>query len=675
MIKKFSFILSLLIIVGAVVYGINSTNKVHAGQTLDRITGYAWSTNVGWIRMNCENTASDNTCSTAKYGVVADHDTGTLSGFAWSSVLGWISFNETDGCPVLSGSSMGYSHYNDNKDCQPRALFSYGSGGAYIVGWARVVNSGEWISLNCLNSSNGSNTNGYCGSSNHKVSYPDDGGPSLNKDGGPLGGYAYGSGGANVGWLDMSKVIWNPSDTLFCDLYPLDPSCLKPDLYLKATSNMPADVGISPGVDLEWGSPTSFSFTGSCTASTVPASSGTGSWPGSKTEPSSGNSWVLEQKGVRVPFPAINLTPPSVTYKISCPTDTNDPTKVKTAEATVPVNIPGWTVTLKANGATGSTTISNGGSLTLVWSVSNDAPAGTVCSAPIWAPNQSGTNITTTMSNVTNSANYSVTCYPPGTSVTSTYAKTASVQVNVVKVTSFPQIGCFQIGSNPVLSWSSQNANSCSMSVPGNNTVPNLPTYSSGWTFTDGPGQYVLTCKDTSGVYSSGGYDSVNATQCIPNFSINSSMLCNGNPNGNNGIITDNSFQKVVFKSSTTYVAKIPVNITPQSGFTSDISYTFLKPATIPWSKISVKWASGATGNTVVKTNSGGYADTLILTASSLADMNDLFTGVANSYQGVTIQAQRVNSTPAQLKPNPPVYNFSVCAPGAGGVKPIFIES
>ncbi len=676
MIKKFSIALSLIFVIGILGFIINHTSKVHA-QTADKITGYAWSTNIGWIRMNCENSVNDNTCSSVQYGVEVDHDTGILSGYAWSSVVGWISFENASGCPAIS-----YFNSNSNNNggnCYARALFSAGSGGPNIVGWARVVagpqnNSctngacGEWISLSCLNTATSSNTNGYCTSSNHKVTYPNDGGYSLDKDGGPLSGYAYGSGGASVGWLDMSKVIWNISDSgLFCDKYPSDPRCLE-DLYIKATNTPNSgyfDVGINPGIDLEYGSKKHTVYYDKCVASTDPVSTGTKSWTGSKVFLDSNNSWTYNENSVRVPYPN---TSGKVRYIITCPTDS---THDVSASTEVDVTMPTWTLGITANGSTGSTTISNGGSATIVWTATN-APSGTTCSAPIWAPGQTGTNVTTSIGNITNSATYSVTCTPPAGSL---YEKTASVQVKVVKVTSFPQIGCFQSGSSPVLTWSSDNAATCSMAVPGGSVVSSLPAYSNGKSFTEGAGQYTLTCKDSTGAYTSGGNNSISVTQCIPNFSINSTMSCNGNPNANGGIITDNAFQKFTSKTTTTYVAKIPVSITPQTGFTSDVSYTFLKPLTTPWSNISVKWASGSTGNTVVKTNSGGYADTLILTASSLADVNALFTGVSNGYQGITVQAQRVNSTPAQLKPNPPVFNFSVCAPGGGGVKPIFIES
>jgi hypothetical protein len=45
MIKKFSIALSLIFVIGILGFILTNTNKVHA-QTVDKITGYAWSTNM-----------------------------------------------------------------------------------------------------------------------------------------------------------------------------------------------------------------------------------------------------------------------------------------------------------------------------------------------------------------------------------------------------------------------------------------------------------------------------------------------------------------------------------------------------------------------------------------------------------------------------------------------------
>jgi hypothetical protein len=61
----------------------------------DKITGWIWAENIGWVSLSCENTES---CSAVDYGVEND-GTGNLSGFAWSENAGWISFScESTGC-------------------------------------------------------------------------------------------------------------------------------------------------------------------------------------------------------------------------------------------------------------------------------------------------------------------------------------------------------------------------------------------------------------------------------------------------------------------------------------------------------------------------------------------------------------------------------------------------
>src|SRR3989344_5200283 len=54
------------------------------------ITGYAWSSNIGWIGFS--GTALDS----STYGVFEDTTTGALSGYAWSSNFGWVSFGVPD---------------------------------------------------------------------------------------------------------------------------------------------------------------------------------------------------------------------------------------------------------------------------------------------------------------------------------------------------------------------------------------------------------------------------------------------------------------------------------------------------------------------------------------------------------------------------------------------------
>ncbi len=92
------------------------------------LSGYAWSSNIGWISFSCKN---DITGGAPNYGVDVDL-AGLLSGYAWSSNIGWIGFNQSDlsGCP--SGT------------CEAKLASATGQ----VSGWARAVagiaGSGGW---------------------------------------------------------------------------------------------------------------------------------------------------------------------------------------------------------------------------------------------------------------------------------------------------------------------------------------------------------------------------------------------------------------------------------------------------------------------------------------------------------------------------------------------------
>ncbi|MEX0877503.1 MAG: hypothetical protein WDZ40_01410 [Candidatus Spechtbacterales bacterium] len=119
--------------------------------TVDAITadlyGWAWSSNIGWISFDAQDCDTDengfvdsglcegdNTTDVVfDYGVFLDTPTGDLSGYAWSSNIGWITFNRADaGNP-------------------PAPPFDGGSGpiarleGQNLRGWARALsNGGGW---------------------------------------------------------------------------------------------------------------------------------------------------------------------------------------------------------------------------------------------------------------------------------------------------------------------------------------------------------------------------------------------------------------------------------------------------------------------------------------------------------------------------------------------------
>lgn len=63
------------------------------------LEGYAWSSNIGWISMNCTN---NSTCATSPYAVTLE-ESGDVTGFAWSPSVGWIKFGGLAGFPTGPG--------------------------------------------------------------------------------------------------------------------------------------------------------------------------------------------------------------------------------------------------------------------------------------------------------------------------------------------------------------------------------------------------------------------------------------------------------------------------------------------------------------------------------------------------------------------------------------------
>lgn len=74
-----SFILGVVILLQAASYALAAPR---------RLSGYAWSPNVGWVSFR--GTAADG----SPYGVFVDDTTGAFSGHAWSSDVGWLSFEK-----------------------------------------------------------------------------------------------------------------------------------------------------------------------------------------------------------------------------------------------------------------------------------------------------------------------------------------------------------------------------------------------------------------------------------------------------------------------------------------------------------------------------------------------------------------------------------------------------
>jgi hypothetical protein len=116
--KKLKFLLIFFLFFTSVF----SVNKIEAS-TSDNFFGQAWSSNIGWINFNNCTSTDPNSCSSTSYGVRLNEDN-TISGQAWSSNIGWINFSQNERTQASLNRTTGK-----------------------ISGWAKVVSSGEWISL------------------------------------------------------------------------------------------------------------------------------------------------------------------------------------------------------------------------------------------------------------------------------------------------------------------------------------------------------------------------------------------------------------------------------------------------------------------------------------------------------------------------------------------------
>lgn len=171
--KKHIIYLASILIVG---FSLVFTSPTKAQTTNGNVSGYAWSSTVGWISFNCSDLGI---CSASPYWVQVTPDTnglaGTFSGYAWSSGIGWISFNAPD---VSS--------------CGPVAKLDFTS--KAVTGWARAISGG---------SAQSAGWDGCISLSGANPAY----GVTFNQGPQTLTGFAWGS--MNVGWIGFTHTKLN----------------------------------------------------------------------------------------------------------------------------------------------------------------------------------------------------------------------------------------------------------------------------------------------------------------------------------------------------------------------------------------------------------------------------------------------------------------------------------
>jgi hypothetical protein len=177
--KKLASALVLVCVVGIVAILASFPPHASSSSVASTLTGYAWSSNIGWICFY--DTTTPSNCGNATVNINSDN---TLSGYAWSNNAGWISFTASE-----TGS------------CGSGATYNPATGG--LSGWAKALNGVD--SDGCISLS---------GTAQDSSPY------GVTFTGGVASGYAWGS--DVLGWISfhgstygviLSSVVSSPSIT------------------------------------------------------------------------------------------------------------------------------------------------------------------------------------------------------------------------------------------------------------------------------------------------------------------------------------------------------------------------------------------------------------------------------------------------------------------------------
>ena len=141
-IRKFGVIPLFFVVLFLVFFTFKGSANLAFGDENNNVNGWAWSSNIGWIKLNC-----DTNCAPSDFGVKIEKEGDyalNLSGDAWSPRVGWISFNET-GAPNYSFNSHCSNTCNSSNQCT--ACLNPDDGKIY--GWAKILSMGDkgWIKM------------------------------------------------------------------------------------------------------------------------------------------------------------------------------------------------------------------------------------------------------------------------------------------------------------------------------------------------------------------------------------------------------------------------------------------------------------------------------------------------------------------------------------------------
>ncbi len=203
---KILFFSLILLLLGVSFFVFQNYNNVQAAKYIDpdhgdKLAGFAWSSNFGWISFNsadCDVDGDGNYEGNAEtppapsgcpsngvvkdYGVDVDKSNGDMSGYAWSENIGWICF--------------GASCSGVDPDMHNPAQAKYNKSTKIFSGWAKavVLNDDGWIRLNNLSWDSASKEiNGYAWNGN-------------------------GTNGLGIGWISFNCKQGNTSGGNTCSL-------------------------------------------------------------------------------------------------------------------------------------------------------------------------------------------------------------------------------------------------------------------------------------------------------------------------------------------------------------------------------------------------------------------------------------------------------------------------
>ncbi|MFH0840499.1 MAG: hypothetical protein V1865_00730 [bacterium] len=161
--KRIILLISLLIIIGFLGFMSLKSNHIKTVQARagdpdqPQLFGWAWTSTIGWISMNCYSETGDYCDADHDYGVSVDETTGKLKGYAWSSNLGWINFSDTSKGSIVypdQGTANDPTSNCDKTNCADgRCSACYNFSTHHLYGWAHIVSFGNavdgdgWIRL------------------------------------------------------------------------------------------------------------------------------------------------------------------------------------------------------------------------------------------------------------------------------------------------------------------------------------------------------------------------------------------------------------------------------------------------------------------------------------------------------------------------------------------------